>query len=257
MSYNATNVCDWAANISVAHFLNELNMECTINPAETSGVFADSTLQGDCNHPCIIPICPYSFMANRRFLSGYLPWVTSRANQAVIVVGDYLERINIEVFNCLEPDAAIRKALARGRKIERFVDEALAQASANFDIRRISCREYIEGKACREIVAVLKVYGQQNPQFQRDILRQVETMVAYTDRIPAERKPLSAQEISHLSVYLLEEMALYIQLYREGYPLEFYPGRDLFILRKMAEGHYKQFPYEYAGRTHISVQVDC
>ncbi len=54
---------------------------------------------------------------------------------------------------------------------------------------------------------------------------------------------------------MIEEIAFFISLYREGYMTEIYPGRDMKILQKMASYRYRNFPYDFSERTHISVAV--
>jgi len=231
-------------------------MDFIINPSETNGALAGQVVDEKQPVKAIIPICPYSFAANRRFLKGYLAAISRFCESGLVVVGDYLERTNIAVFDNVSLEDATEKALARGRKISRFVEEAVEQGGLGENLRIISCQEYVESEAFRQIVEELDEYQRNNPEFEKDVLRQTEIMAGNTTRVPGARKPFSKDEIVRLSRYLIEEIALYICLYREGYFVEFYPGRDLFILRQMAEGQYKEFPFEYTKRTHISVQAD-
>lgn len=58
-----------------------------------------------------------------------------------------------------------------------------------------------------------------------------------------------------LREYMIEEVALYLYLYQQGFTTEIYPGRDMKVLRKIAANQYRGFPYDFSERTHISVAV--
>lgn len=223
---------------------------------ETNGEYVDKFRSDGNDLSCIAPICPYSFMANRSFLKIYLPWIAKNTNHCVIVVGDYLERINIGLFQNKDEAAAIRKAMSKGRKISRFIDEILGPGYENSNISKLSCREYIERKETQDILQSLLEYGKQNRSFGSDVIEQTRRMAKNSNRVPDRCKPISDDQLQQLSQYMYEEIALYLALYQDGYHVEIYPGRDLDILQDIVAGKYENFPYEYRSRTHISVEIN-
>lgn len=231
-------------------------MAVEMNYTETNGPNTDAFLKGSAALACFVPICPYSFMANRPFLQEYLPWVLIRCSKAIIIIGDFLERHNIMAFHRVSEAEAISKAGKQGRKIKRTIESVLSNIKIKATVVLDSCRHEIESAECRKIAQTIREYCDQNSLFRTDIEEQTHLMLKGSKRAPVRQIPLiDTATMNHFREYMIEELALYILLYQRGYTTEIYPGRDIKILRSLALRQYRDFPYDFSERTHISLAV--
>jgi hypothetical protein len=228
-------------------------MVIEINYSETHGPNVKNFLSSTPTPRCFLPICLYSFMANRPFLNEYLPLVISKCEKPRIIIGDYMERHNIMAFEALSEAEAIAKVERRGDKIARDITAVLSNFQLNDDVRVNSCREVIEPAETQKIISALRKYASENECFNNDMEHQIELMLSNTRRLSP--KTLKNVDGSRLREYMIEEIAVFLALYKEGYTNEVYPGRDMQILHKMASNQYSKFPFDFSERTHISVAM--
>ncbi len=231
-------------------------MAVEINYSETRGPNVDEFLSSRPTPSCFIPICLYSFMANKPFLFEYLPWAISRCERPRIIIGDYMERHNIMVFEALSEAAAAAKAERRGRKIAGDIEAALNGLNVDGNLQVQSCRDVIDTKEAQKIMTKIRDFASKNEDFNTDIEEQIALMLSNTKRLSGRAlENITGKKIDLLREYMIEEIAFFIALYQEGYITEIYPGRDMKILQKMASSRYRGFPYDFSERTHISVAV--
>lgn len=232
------------------------NMPIDINLSQTCGPNVEDFLNPQPKSSCFIPICLYSFMANRLFLQEYLPNVISRCLRAKILICDYLERHNIMAFNSLSEDAATEKAKIKGEKIAQIIADVLELSGYKNGVQYYSCRVDIERDKCRSIAQALRQFVGSNDRFKADLDEQVQLMINGTRRLSnLTSSSITSSMMNQLREYMIEEVALYLYHYQQGYTTEIYPGRDMKVLRKIASGQYAYFPYDFSERTHISVSV--
>ena len=231
-------------------------MAIDINYSETRGPNVDDFLGPQPTPSCFIPICLYSFMANRPFLCEYLPWAISKCEQPRIIIGDYMERHNIMAFEALPETEAVAKAERRGQRIARDIEAVLNGFKTDNNVQVQSCREVIETDEARRIISGIRDFASKNDCFNADMEQQIALILSNSKRL--SRKTLenvNGEEMARLREYMIEEIAFFLALYQEGYTTEIYPGRDMKILQKMASARYRGFPYDFSERTHISVAV--
>ena len=231
-------------------------MAIEINYSETRGPNVDEFLSPQATQSCFLPICLYSFMINRPFLHEFLPWAVSCCLNPMIIIGDYLERHNVMVFDSLTEDEAIKKVEKRGQQVQGKIESLLINHKIDDRVKICSCREIIDTAECREIVSVIRNYASSHKTFNDDVDQQISLMIDNTKRIsPHSVNDIKASQMIRLREYTIEEIAFFINLYNQGYTTEIYPGRDMKILQKMAASRYRDFPYTFSERTHISVAV--
>ncbi|MEW8332012.1 MAG: tRNA-dependent cyclodipeptide synthase [Candidatus Thiodiazotropha sp.] len=231
-------------------------MSIDINYSETRGPNVDEFLSPHPTTSCFIPICLYSFMANRPFLYEYIPWAMSKCEQPRIIIGDYMERHNIMAFEGLPKAEAIAKAERRGHRVEKDIKAVLSDLDTNDDVRVESCRVVIETAESQEIILAIRDYASKSECFNTDIEQQIALMLSNTKRLSRkDLRKINGADMLLLREYMIEEIAFFLALYQQGYTTEIYPGRDMNILQKMASARYRGFPFEFSERTHISVAV--
>lgn len=231
-------------------------MSIEINYSETRGPNVDEFLSPQPTPSCFIPICLYSFMANRPFLYEYVPWVISKCERPRIIIGDYMERHNIMAFESLPKAEAIAKAERRGCRVANDIKAVFSGLQTNGDVRVESSRAVIETAEAQEIMLAIRDFASKNKCFNTDIEQQIELMLCNTKRLSRkDLKKVNVADMLLLREYMIEEIAFFLTLYQQGYTTEIYPGRDMKILQKMASTRYRGFPFDFSERTHISVSV--
>lgn len=231
-------------------------MSFEINLPETSGPLVNSFLSGNLQSGTIISICPYSFMVNKSFLTKYLPWIASRSGNNAIVVGDYLERHNISVFNGISMEEAAKKAITKGEKINTTIDQVISNHELEHAFERLCIREIIESDEFQDIHDEVMRYKANDALFNEDLIEQVFIMLDNSNRAKFIRNQLVENDVETLQRYIVEELSFYLYMYQKGYYVEIYPGRDMHVLRRLANDVYHKFPYQFSLRTHISLRND-
>lgn len=231
-------------------------MAIDINYSETRGPKVDDFLSPQPSPSCFIPICLYSFMANRPFLCEYLPWAVSKCEQPRIIIGDYMERHNIMVFEALAETDAVNKAEKRGQRIAEDIESVLKGVKVDSTLRVESCRNVIDTPEGQSIISSIRDFASRDECFSADMEQQIALMLSNTRRLSRKTpEDITCDKMARLREYMIEEIAFFLSLYKEGYTTEIYPGRDMKILQKMASARYSGFPFDFSERTHISVAV--
>lgn len=219
-----------------------------INQGETSGPEVAAFEAGRLEHGVLVPLCPYSFMINKSFLSEYLPWVASLVGKSHIFIGDYWERHNIMLQDGVDERAALRKAMQYGDKVRSTIAGILDRNSLHHAFEVIDVQGVCGERPYLDILDALVEYSNSNREFQEEVLG---TAKGYLIR----KSPtifMKPDSIASSSAYVFEELAFYLYANTKGWGVEVYPGADLPILRKIFGGRYAGFPIETRPRTHIS-----
>ncbi len=231
-------------------------MPIEINHSETRGPNVDNFLSPQPTPSCFIPICLYSFMENKPFLWEYIPWVISNCEKPRIIIGDYMERHNLMVFEDLTEDKSEVKTGRRGQKIVNNIKAVLKDYNAIGNVRVESSRHVIETSEGQKILSAIRDFASKNQCFNEDMEQQIALMLDSTTRLSHKSfENITDVKKNRLREYIIEEIAVFLALYQKGFMTEIYPGRDMKILQKIASARYKGFPYNFSDRTQISVAV--
>jgi hypothetical protein len=159
-------------------------------------------------------------------------------------------------FYGMSEDEALQKVSQKASKIYSIIQEAIDNNGSNSLIQVHSCRDYVETEGGGYIADIVRRFKETDTNFSEDMKRQTSYIIKSTLKKSGISAPASSADMIHkLHNYMIEEITLYINLYKNGFTTEIYPGRDLEILKRIAKGIYENFPFDYADRTHISVNL--
>lgn len=224
-----------------------------VNPSETSGPLVDAFLSQAPLFPAFLGVSIKNRMANRQSLQRIIPWVYKHSHTAMIVIGDYPHRHNLVALRGLSPHDALKKAMADGSRVFRTALDIVNTIEAEPGFTVCSAADLIETVDCRSILQTVARYFDRGGVFVRDVLQAVSD---YANRAhPGSPKGHATRTLPILKDYMLEEIAMFLHIYRLGYSIEVYPGADMPIMRKIARAAYPTFPYTVPERTHVSIQV--
>lgn len=228
-----------------------------VDQTETSGPLVEEFLAGHRTTACFIGLSVRNRMANRGSLRNLLPWALSLAQKnslpVRIVVGDYLTRHNLIALDGYDLTKASEKALKLGDRPRRYAREIVRELGVEHAVLVQSCRDLLGTTRCGAIVSTLNAYARSNRRFADDLAEEARRFVARRDI--AEENGADDALIHQLVCYVVEETAMFLLLYEMGYRVEIYPGADLRIMRLIATGAYREFPFPCPERSHVAVQL--
>jgi len=167
-----------------------------------------------------------------------LKWISSHFDECVIIIGDYLHRINEYILHGNYGQEAIDSSVNRGDQIDLILQVALDILPKNkFKIYR--WKEFLDlhPQAIPEKDRLTKLF-KSHEKFNADI---IQSSTEFIERLMQRGEPLyvSKDEAVVLSTeYLLEEMAVFSVLISSGYFVQVYPGTQLTVLKDLANNEF-------------------
>ena len=94
-----------------------------------------------------------------------------------------------------------------------------------------------------------------HPGFREDVHEEVDAFVKTVLAAKPQRYDhfVYPKDIAPLVQYLIEEVGVYLALFREGVTVEVFPGNDSALLVNLAAGRYSPAFLDYSARTHVSL----
>lgn len=200
-------------------------------------------------------VCMLGFsLQNKNFsaskLSGIAEWVSRNFSRCVILVGDSIHRITLEVKG-MDPERALKKALAIGqdvvheetRLLERYSDEC------HFDLRL--CSDIFPQPECQTYYEKLRHLLKTDERFRASARSFADVFVGR--RI--QQDPVRHEYYVDMScTYLMEELAIMADVARQGVSVFVYPGA-LTLLQEITEGLHPAAPDALRNLTSVSLDL--
>ena len=201
---------------------------------------------------CSLGLSHRSSASNRGRLAATLDWLSGRAGDLVVVEGAYLSRWNRMAFDGVSEaeasGAAAEEASAARRRIQRALEER-----RELPARLLDWTDLASAPEVRATALALERHAAADPAFDRAIRREIADYVTRTR--PADAGSLSGEAKSFLRRYVVEEVAVLLDLQRRGYAIEIYHGPDLPLVEAIAERRFSGAPFSCAARTHVSLRL--
>ncbi|MEQ9668668.1 tRNA-dependent cyclodipeptide synthase [Coleofasciculus sp. G2-EDA-02] len=168
-------------------------------------------------------------------LRALIEWISKRFLHCIVLVGDSIHRITLEITRGLEPKIAFGKALDIGNSFiqenEHIFNAFCGQTKFNFE----TCHQIQASDEYNQLHQYLQNYFETNGKFRSS----VESFGRkYNERrlINCSRSELEYY-ISRSCDYFLEEFAIFTCLQRRGFSVMVYPG-SFSTLTEIANGEY-------------------
>ncbi len=185
-------------------------------------------------------------------LSALLRWIASHFDRCTIVVGDDLYRLSVMIRTGMDETSALRFA----RKESRFQYQELVNGVGNFPSHKFTIRRWCEFTSHRSFSpyqVALAALLRSNRQFHNSVMISADD---YLKRRPDRSLAVSRRNaLSLSSQYLLEEMAVFCILVRDGWLVDVYPGPELPVLAEMSRGLHEAAPPPLRRRIGISLEI--
>jgi tRNA-dependent cyclodipeptide synthase len=184
-----------------------------------------------------------------------LRWIANHFDECIILIGDYLHRINETILLGKFGDDAINSSMLRGNQLYEILEVALSLLPQNkFTIYRWKdfLDEYPDTQKRKE---QLLNYYNENEEFRNAIFQSsTEFIERLSDR--GEVIYLSKEEaVVESKEYLIEEMAVFSKLIEQGYKVQVYPGTQLNVLKELANKKYESIDTNLKEGIYIDLTV--
>lgn len=225
--------------------------DVSICAMHSHGPLVGSFLEGN-RLSCFLGLSPTTPFVNRGRLRAILSWVLPRSDSVLIVEGFSASRWNLVGIRGLTLDQAAGEVQKNIQRLRRRVDDIISRMPGS-SVRfldwqgELSAREYIK------IEEAIRGFASTHAEF-RLLLN--ETTRGYVTKVhPTEANKLSKEQWDTLSRYVVEEIAMFLHLYKLGYKVEVYPGSDLEIVKAACTGRFAGFPVPCPERSHVSLEL--
>jgi tRNA-dependent cyclodipeptide synthase len=187
------------------------------------------------------------------FLRAQLTWVRQHFSECIIVIGDYINRFNEQIFGGRKSIEAISAALRKGDVCISDLNNVLETLPpGNFEVVR--WKSLLEAPAFVEAKQVVHCLFLTNPAFRNSI---EQTANDFIYRQLRRQRPLAVSYANAVALsceYLLEEIGVFSALVELGWIVDVYPGEELPVLVEIANGKFPNVPASLLKR--INVQLD-
>ena len=180
---------------------------------------------------------PYYSRAN---LVKYMKWIGLSNYELAFLIGDYIHKYTYSVFKDVTLDEALDVCLKMGENMDKNIKRASSKVGKNFNIyhwKEITKNDFY--KRLKD-----NIYNEyiNNNNFKKMVRQQVinnlENKINYK---LSNNKTITRKDKYKLDKYVLEEITGLITMSEYlSYSLELYPGNDLFIIKKIYSGEFKQ-----------------
>ena len=226
--------------------------EVEIDPACSHGALLGDFL--DQGRPaCSLGLSRGSSASNRGRLTATLAWLADRAGEILVVEGSYLARWNKMALEGASEITARREADFEAAAARRRIESVLRESPRPDQARLGDWAVLAESPEVRAGMAAIEDFARADAAFESSLDREVNDYVSRTRGVAAEA--LTERSRRLLRAYVVEEVAVLLDLQRRGYRVEIYHGPDLTMLTAITEGRFPNAPFSCPDRTHVSLRV--
>ena len=173
---------------------------------------------------------PYYSKVN---IAKYVDWARSRNNKLAFLIGDDIYKYTHSVLKNSSVKQSEKIANKMGEDMQKNISGVLENKSENFEIFRWND---IKNNYYYKLFHKIESEYLENKDFRAKMLWQIfENLKHKLEKLGVNnRTQIADEKYYNLVVYLMEEISGLITMSEEiGYPVEIYPGKDLFILQQI------------------------
>jgi tRNA-dependent cyclodipeptide synthase len=220
---------------------------------ESYGPKLEDVIAGKRPAPAFLAVSLKNKMSNRSHLSRTISWISAHAPRAIVVIGDIFYRHNLMALREMPADTAHSKALRDGKKVTRTAASVIDDLGLGDRVTVITAAELTSRADYLPFLeATQKLYGS-NQLYAEDV---DATARGFLDRVkPDANAEQAAEMVDRLKHFVLEEVAVSLQLYAAGFIVDVYPGPDLLALRRITAGHHVEEGLCCPDRTYVALEL--
>jgi tRNA-dependent cyclodipeptide synthase len=190
-----------------------------------------------------------------QYLGLLMKWMANHFDKSLIIIGDYLNRINEMIIHGKSETDAIEDSIRKGDDIEDKIKIAISLLPQDkFTVYRWIdlIRKYPDANDEKmKLISMAK----KNPEFAEQIQISASDFI---DRLLNRGQRLSfskTEAIEKSKMYLFEEMALFSILIQKGYKVQIYPGTQLRVLKLLANGAFPSLGSPLKNGIYVDLKI--
>jgi len=159
--------------------------------------------------------------------------IPNHVKQIAVLVGDYLDRYNEQIFNGCSEAEAINKSLEKGIKLTSLFEKAVSNCEDIPSYNFIYSKQFSERDNYKKKLKKFANFYATHNEFHK--------LVDYTIDVFLRRRrdeiKVKREEAHRLcKYYLFEELVIFEMLAEDNLRINIYPGNQLPIIKKIAAG---------------------
>lgn len=190
-------------------------------------------------------------MSNPPNLRNSILWLARYVPFSLVVIGDMYYRHNLMALRKMSLESATEAAIKEGRRIQRVALRAIEDFGFSDRVEVITAAQLMGWDDYSPMLQMVRELFAASNEFAEDARSSAREYLGRVD-------PAGSGDHGKLNVlkeFVLEEVALSLQLYAQGFILDVYPGDDLHALQGITSGRYPGSPFRCTGRTFISLDL--
>lgn len=174
--------------------------------------------------------------SNENSLLSLLEYLTSRTNKFSILVGDYLNRYNEQIFSGVTEAEAIEISLKKGEALKSLFEDLVRKKKLKIEIKFISSLHFKSHASFQKKFERFIGLYHSSLEFQGLIEHTIDVYLKRQTTIRVDLKEARTMCFQ----YLLEELVIFELLAEEGFKVNVYPGNQLPIVKAICSGQLKK-----------------
>ena len=202
---------------------------------------------------CVLGVSMSNPVFWRSSLSSIFTWMQTHFNHSLILVGDYLHRLNEQVLNGDDEEAAIHTALEKGNQFMQKAQNYLQlHAAERFEVYR--WKPLHDEPEFQKAKMAMETLYHANPEVKASI-QSTASLFVWQKMEKSDFKVSKERAVQLSAQYLLEEMAVFSMLIDRGWNVVLYPGAQLPLLMEIAKGKFRDVPNSLNKGVYVELGV--
>jgi len=183
--------------------------------------------------------CYIGASLNNPFFTGkhfplLIQWIDNRFPECVIIIGDYLDRYNELIFNKNDKMySAIKTCLRKGTELKKHISNELEKTKkCKFHINH--WLEYYNYSSFQDKLDFLNKVFKSHKDFKDSVLGSCREFIDRQSSKCLKIHVPKEKALNLSSEYIIEELAVFSILAELGFTVQVYPGKQLDVLKKLA-----------------------
>ena len=203
---------------------------------------------------CYIGISLDSPVFQGKSLHAVLFWAVNRFDRVLVMIGDYLCRFNEHIFRGLNDDQAANVTKNLG---DSFIHKTrrLFQQLPDGKIQLTRWKQHLQTNEYKQAKAILDQLFADDADFHASVQKDAVSFVARQRKRNQKLAVQTEEAIKISSEYILEEIAVFSALSKQGWHVELYPGPELQVLEDIAKCKHTAVPTGLKQRVNVELRI--
>jgi tRNA-dependent cyclodipeptide synthase len=203
---------------------------------------------------CFLGVSMSNPFFHGKHLAKTLKWVDDNFQECLIVIADHLHRFNEYTFKGKNGTDAENECSQMGNEIHDRIKSLTTSLSPN----KFTITHWLPLTQTNQFLEDLKtinLYFDNNEDFKKSVLKSCKEFI---DKQINRGYHIFVKEddaINKSKNYLLEEMAVFSNLVREGYQVQVYPGTQLMVLKELSDNKFPDINSPLKNGIYIDLTV--